>query len=271
MEVVLVKLGGSLITDKKGVEQARGEVLARLAREIAAARREGLPNGARLVLGHGSGSFGHVAAARYGLGRGLVRDGVTGPLEGVGVTQSTAAVLHRLVFDALLEAGEKPFSVAPSSAFVARDGRVCGGNVEPLVSALELDLLPVVYGDVIVDRQLGISICSTEAAFSYLIRRFRGLGHTVRDVLWLGTTDGVYGPEGETVPRIDSKSYRRLRRHLGGAAGTDVTGGMRLRVEAAWKLAQRGVPSWIMNGETPGSLRDALVGQGTNGTRVVLA
>jgi isopentenyl phosphate kinase len=38
-EVVFLKLGGSLITDKRGEEQARADVIAQAAAAIAAARR----------------------------------------------------------------------------------------------------------------------------------------------------------------------------------------------------------------------------------------
>ncbi|MFN2221590.1 MAG: hypothetical protein ACK2UH_03495, partial [Candidatus Promineifilaceae bacterium] len=62
-EVVFLKLGGSLLTDKTAVEALRVDVLRRLAAEIKEAfERHG---DLKLVLGHGSGSFGHVAAARF--------------------------------------------------------------------------------------------------------------------------------------------------------------------------------------------------------------
>jgi isopentenyl phosphate kinase len=81
MGLYVIKLGGSLITDKERDSTARRDVVARLAREIAAARAR-LPHA--LLLSHGSGSFGHAAPARYGL-----RDGVrdSAQLRGVAVTQ----------------------------------------------------------------------------------------------------------------------------------------------------------------------------------------
>src|SRR5262245_34884441 len=88
--IVLVKLGGSLITDKRRPETARRQVIARLAAELVAAR----PSHERILLGHGSGSFGHVAAAEHRLPSGLQRGG---QLAGVSVTQAAAARLHRLV------------------------------------------------------------------------------------------------------------------------------------------------------------------------------
>jgi len=63
-ETVFLKLGGSLLTDKTQSEAVRLHVVRRMAKEIAdaMARKPQL----RLIIGHGSGSFGHVAAARYG-------------------------------------------------------------------------------------------------------------------------------------------------------------------------------------------------------------
>ena len=78
----LIKLGGSLITDKRGERQLRAEVIDRLAGEIAELRRE--PGGDWLV-GHGSGSFGHVEAQRH-----RVHEGVRSAdqLPGVAATRS---------------------------------------------------------------------------------------------------------------------------------------------------------------------------------------
>jgi isopentenyl phosphate kinase len=51
-----LKLGGSLITDKNEAHTHRPDVLARLGREIAAALEQ--DPSIKVVLGHGSGSFG---------------------------------------------------------------------------------------------------------------------------------------------------------------------------------------------------------------------
>ncbi|MCP4658954.1 MAG: uridylate kinase [bacterium] len=265
-ELVLVKLGGSLITDKRGEATARTVVIRRLANEIAAARAD-LPW--RLILGHGSGSFGHVAAARYDLGRGLIRAGRSAPLAGVSVTQDQAARLHRLVIEALLRAGAMPFSVVPSSTLLARKGRPVGGTLEPLVCALERGLLPVVYGDVVMDQVWGAAICSTESVLRYLVMRLDRHGFRVRRLLWLGETDGVYDRDGKTIPRIDRENYRRILKLVEPPAGTDVTGGMLLRLKTARALARCGVESQLVNGMQPGLLAAGLAGEEIPGTRFV--
>ena len=66
-QLVFLKLGGSLITDKRLPETPRLDVIRQVAATIAAClhREPAL----RLLIGHGSGSFGHVYGRRYGTAR----------------------------------------------------------------------------------------------------------------------------------------------------------------------------------------------------------
>ncbi len=263
VEVVVVKLGGSLITDKRRPDTSRDEVIRRLAREIAAAARE---SSRRLLLGHGSGSFGHVAASRYGLGSGSLSPE---QLEGIPATQNRAADLHRRVVGALHQAGAMPFSLAPSSFLSAREGRPEEVAAGPLSLALERGLLPVVFGDVVMDRAWGASICSTETLFLALVEPLRRRGFAVRRALWLGDTEGLYDRTGSTIPEIRPASCEALLAQAGASAGTDVTGGMRHRLETVSALARLGVESQLLNGLTEGILARALAGGPAGGTRVV--
>ena len=107
------------------------------------------------------------------------------------------------------------------------------------------------------DREQGVAICSTERMLEALASRL-----PVRRALWLGETDGVYGEDGRTLPRLSSAEEVRF----GSPAGTDVTGGMRHRVETALSLARLGIRSVLFNGLTPGLLEKALLGEDVPGT-----
>ncbi|HKV08263.1 MAG TPA: isopentenyl phosphate kinase [Thermoanaerobaculia bacterium] len=261
--VVLVKLGGSLITEKSREETVRPEVLSRLAGEIARAAAK-IPD--RIIVGHGSGSFGHVAASRSGIAGGLRS---ADQLPGVSLTQDRAAALHRHVIAALLAAGACPFSIAPSSAVTASGGKPVTLVDEPLLLALERGLLPVLYGDVVMDRDWGVSIASTEKLFDLLVRNLLAHGYAVRRVLWLGETDGLWDEERRTIPRVSAGSFAEAVKAIGAPSGTDVTGGMLHRLESALALARLGVPSLLANGLTPGLLESALRGDEVPGTEVV--
>jgi isopentenyl phosphate kinase len=260
-DLVLLKLGGSLITDKARPETPRREVIARLAGEIARASRE-----TRLIVGHGSGSFGHVAARESGIASGLRS---MDQLPGVSRTQERAAALHRIVIEALVEAGALAYSLVPSSCLVSEAGRPVSLAAEPLLRALDRGFLPVLYGDVVMDRAWGVSICSTEKLFEILVRTLLDQGRTIRRALWLGETDGLYDAAGKTVPRISAGDLEKAARAIGAPSGTDVTGGMHLRVETALALAGLGVPSLLANGLVPGLLERGVRGEEVVGTEVV--
>jgi isopentenyl phosphate kinase len=260
--IVFVKLGGSLITDKTQPFTARVEVIERLAREVADSwdAHEG-----QLVLGHGSGSFGHVAAEQSGL---LDRpSGATG--EAVSRTQRAASALHRRVTDALRDEGLPVYSVAPSSAFVASGGEPVEVQSEPGRRALDLGAVPVTYGDVVMDREQGATICSTESVFRALIDGLEDQGVTTRRVLWFGDTEGVYDEEGETIDVLSPDRASQLLDQVGTASGTDVTGGMRHRLRTARTLALRGVPSLITSGLEADRLWRVLRGDTVPGTEVL--
>lgn len=262
--VTMVKLGGSLLTDKRGREALREAVVERLAREIAAARAAGCGD---LVVGHGSGSFGHVAASEAGIGARAVTLSDPTVRQGVAAVQDAAARLHRRVIAALVAAGVPTFSWSPSSACVGRDGRLVAGTVEPLAHALDARLVPIVHGDVVLDRAGGATIASTEAVVRFLVPRLRRHGRETRDVLWLGETQGVLDAAGRVVATVDRRGYRALVRAVRPAAGTDVTGGMLLRLATARALARAGVGSSIFDGTVPGALQSALAGIPPAGTR----
>jgi len=255
-ELVFVKLGGSVITDKRAPETARPEVIARLAREIARAL-SGRP-GLRLVLGHGSGSFGHITARRYG-----TRQGVQGEAGWAGFAQvaAVAARLNRLVADTCLASGLPVWTLQPSTSARCREGQLLALETFQIEQALAHGLVPLVYGDVALDAVQGGTIVSTEQIFAYLARRLR----PDRLVL-VGTVDGVFegdplrDPAACPVPEITAANWFGVRAALGGSYATDVTGGMRTKVEEMVALAQDlpGLVVHLISGERPGALEATL-------------
>ena len=261
-QAIFLKLGGSLITDKNRAHSPRREVIRRLAAEIVAAR--GTDAGLRILLGHGSGSFGHVPARRYG-----TRQGVQTEEEWRGFVEvwREAVELNRIVVDALGEAGLPVISLPPSSSTVAHDGRVESWNLEPVRRALEANLLPVVFGDVVFDSLRGGTILSTEDLFSYLAEQLQP-----RRILLAGIEAGVWADFPNCthlIEEITPANWADLSATVGGSAATDVTGGMASKVRQSLELV-RLIPNlevFIFSGETPGAVEQALRGD-QPGTRI---
>ncbi|HEY74949.1 MAG TPA: isopentenyl phosphate kinase family protein [Thermoflexia bacterium] len=251
-DLVFLKLGGSLITDKARPYTHRPDLIRRLGEEIRQAL-DGRP-GLRLLLGHGSGSFGHQAAAPYG-----TRDGVRTPREWRGFAEvaGAAARLNVLVTDLLLEAGLPVVSLSPRASVRCRDGAIVRLAVEPIQEALRHGLVPLVYGDVAWDEVRGGTIVSTEDLFVYLAPLLRP-----GRILLAGAAPGVLDDRRNVIPRITPPSFPKVRRFLRGAYTTDVTGGMADKVAQMVRLVERvpGLEVYIFSGRERGRVRQAMEG-----------
>lgn len=255
-ELVLLKLGGSLITDKDKPYTPRLDKLAELAKEIKTALDSN--PGLSLILGHGSGSFGHVAAKKHG-----TRDGVQTKEQWMGFAEVRlqAAELNRHVVTSLFEAGLPAMSFPPSASMVSDKRKVIHHNVETIRRALSVHLLPVVQGDVAFDETLGGTILSTEDVFTFLVEQF-----PVRRILLAGLEAGVwedFPARTRLVKQIQASAYEAMRGGIQGSASTDVTGGMKAKVEEMLSLIQKnkGLTAQIFAAEEEGLLTRALNGE----------
>ena len=113
--LTFVKLGGSLVTDKRVENSFRSEAASRVAAELASALRQS-PD-VRLLVGHGSGSFGHVAAERFG-----TMAGVHSPEQwrGFAHVATVAAELNYLIAKTLDEAGVPVWRMQPSASALSK-------------------------------------------------------------------------------------------------------------------------------------------------------
>lgn len=250
-ELIFLKLGGSLITDKARPYTPRPGAIDRLAQEIQTAREQ--RPGLQLLLGHGSGSFGHQAAAPYGTQHGVH---TAREWRGFAEVATAAARLNRLVTDTLRNAGVPAISLQPSASARCQDGRLTDLAIYPIRQALAQGLVPLVYGDVALDDVRGGTIVSTEDLFVHLAQALRP-----RRILLAGNAPGVLDSEGRVVPRITPATVSELDAALGGARETDVTGGMAAKVAHMVALAEtlEDLTIHVLTGMEPGLVRRALV------------
>jgi isopentenyl phosphate kinase len=260
--LVFLKLGGSLITDKDIEKSPRPDVIQRLAAEITEARLN-QPD-LSLVIGHGSGSFGHTAASKYN-----TRSGVDSPEGWLGFADVwyQARALNQIVLEILTAAGLPVVAFPPSAFILAQNGQAMAPETSHLSAALANGLIPLVNGDTVFDKVLGGTILSTEDVFAALAPALKP-----SRILLAGIENGVYSDYPaclHLVPYITPYNLQSFDSQIKGSASIDVTGGMRQKVEGMLNLAQQipGLEALIFSALEPGNLRKALQGNLT-GTRV---
>lgn len=251
--LTLIKLGGSLITDKTVEFSFRQSVVRRLAAEI----KTSLEQNPRLqpVIGHGSGSFGHFAAQRYGTAK-AVR--TTDDWRGFAHVANVASQLNNLVSQALVHAGLPIWRIQPAASAICHDGAITDMALAPIKEAVNQGIIPLLHGDVALDDIRGGTIISTETILTYLAHHL-----PVERILLLGEVRGVLDTHGQVIAEITGKNLPGIAPLLGAAAGTDVTGGMATKVHDMLQLAQSvpGLHIHILNGTQPDLLQQVLSGE----------
>ena len=262
MNAVFLKLGGSLITDKQSVEKLRLGVLGRLATEIAEAVKNQPET--MLVIGHGSGSFGHVAANKHG-----TRQGVNSPegWKGFVEVSSAAARLNQIVRESLLEQGLPVLTVQPSASVICHDGNIVTMETRTISEALSEGIIPLVYGDVAFDEVRGGTIISTEEILGFLAPIIKP-----ERILLAGQAPGVYDAGEKVIPLINRRNIAEYSSVLGGSSGTDVTGGMFTKVHSMLKLAEEQlISTTIFSGMVDGAVTKVINGKPIDQMTVIQA
>src|SRR5690606_20314548 len=122
-------------------------------------------------------------------------------------------------------------------------------------------LLPVVQGDVAFDESLGGTILSTEDVFTFLIEQF-----DCSRILLAGIEAGVwedFPARTKLTKHIQLATYETVREGIKGSVSTDVTGGMKAKVEEMLALIEKktNLTVQIFSAEEKGLLSRALQGE----------
>ena len=268
-ELVFLKLGGSLITDKTKPYTPLLDMMDDLALQIATTL-QAQPN-LRLVIGHGAGSFGHVAASEY-----KTRDGYPRPSplahrerdqneenywEGFAEVWYQASTLNRYVMKALHKANVRAISLPPSSSVIASEGKVSVWETTPIRMALSSRMVPVIFGDVVFDEIRGGTILSTEDLFMHLARAL-----SPERILLAGLESAVwqdFPARTKKIEKITPDTFDQISAGIGKSESADVTGGMESKVKQMLDLIENNheLTIQIFSGTDPGNIVRTLTGE----------
>jgi isopentenyl phosphate kinase len=247
-EKIILKLGGSVVTDKRTGGGINYTVLHQTA-DVLAAHKD-----SEIILVHGAGTFGHPQAREHQLDKGLQKNNKAG----IYITHLAVRELNDAVVCTLRAGGIEAIGIHPIGACTADNGRIISFDHRPIGLLSANGIMPVLHGDVAMDVTRGVCIVSGDQLVRYLAESL--------DIDRVGIATDVPGilDNGHVVPRITAGSADLLQ--IGGSSGTDVTGGMRGKLNELLDLSSIGIPSHIFH---ISRLGDFLDGKEDGGTRVV--
>jgi isopentenyl phosphate kinase len=256
---VVVKLGGSAITDKSRTCTPRLEVIHNAITEVGS-------YSGQLVLLHGGGSFAHPFVSKAALRNGFRQKS---QLASVSEIELNLDQLTRIIGVGLLLQHQPFVPLAPMSFMTLRGGLVSRWFLAPITEALRLGLIPLIHGDIAFDELRGCGIVSADRIASLLGEKIGA-----PRVLFGCDVDGLYdgnpktSSKAELIAEVNQRNYTKVLKGLKLSSG-DVTGGMRGKVMEALRLARHGCECYVFNLIEPSNLRNLLRGSSSIGTRFV--
>lgn len=253
-QLTLVKLGGSVITDKNTPYTPKKDTIQRLADELKYAKNQ-------LIISHGSGSFGHTPAKIYGGKKGYKNKW------GFSKIAFDAAEINRIVMNEFIQKKLSTISVRPLGMLLAKTGYLDEHFFDVVGYLIEQKLTPVVFGDVILDKVWKSTIFSGEVVLHLLANYFIAKGFHIQKIIMVVDTNGFLDDNGKTVKVITKDIWRKLTPQIR-SQQNDVTGGIQHKIESALLMASYGVNTLLVNGNSPDELKNILQGKKACGTLI---
>lgn len=251
-----LKLGGSVITNEDRKDSAKIDNIDRLLRETYEAKKS---DKFKIIIGHGGGSFPHIPAKKYRVNEGLInKDSYLGSV----ITLEAASKLDSIIMNRAIKLGIPLFSFSPHSFGTSKNGEFKVESINGIKTALDLGFIPIVYGDVVLDTNKGVTISSTEDVFSALARKLKP-----QKIIIATNVDGVFTKnphiykDAKLIRHVDSYNIKQVLSLAGDSVRVNVTGGMNSKLLSLYEMVSKiGSKGYIVNGDKSNLLRKILTG-----------
>lgn len=257
MELIILKIGGSVITDKFSKKpKVNFKNLKRIANEIASTYN---PEKMSLILIHGAGSYGHVIVKKTGIAKGIRNKK---QLEAFAQTQRLQNELNLIVTKYLIEESLPAFPFQASASASMKSGRLIKMDLSVIKGLLKLNMIPVLYGVPAYDIKQGCSILSGDQIASYLAKKLKAEKIIMAsDVDGIFTADPKKDKKAKQIKEINRKNFKEVKKMLGGSTAVDVTGGMMGKILELIKTGKKGIPAQIIDATKKDNIKKAFLGK----------
>jgi len=249
--LILIKLGGSVLTNKNKSYSFRTRIAKRLLKEID----ESSVN--NFIIIHGGGSFGHPGAKKYNLND----DDSEISIEGLSKVQLDMRRMNNRLLELMQDREMWGISIPGGLVTIFENGELDKIDNKIFEKYLNLGVIPVGFGDVTIDTRRGVTICSGDDMIF-------GLSSLANKAVFVSDVDGIY-KSGEIVESFDNTMYPLEDEDFPTQKKpVDVTGGMNKKVEKMLMISEN-CDTYIVNGEKSGRLRKILDEEEVLSTKVI--
>jgi isopentenyl phosphate kinase len=262
MELIVIKIGGSVITQKESnTPSVDFQNLEAVARQLCDLKVAGSP---KYILIHGVGSFGHPIVKQSGIDKGIKNPS---QLLAFAQTQRLQNQLNCVVVGHLHKKGINAMPCQLSDHAVMSGGRIKSLELKAITGMLEIGLVPTCFGVPAYDEAQGCSILSGDQIAPYLAQKMGAIRIIEAcDVEGVCDKNPKVHSDAKLIAEIGAADWNEVKGSLSGSLAIDVTGGMRQKYLELAEAAKNGIPSQIVHFL---KLSEAIAGKRT-GTQILV-
>ena len=196
-DITLIKLGGSVVTDKSKNQHYRQEMVRQLGKELAEYQQQ---TNELFFIGHGQGSYAHPIVKKYS--EHFTSKDAFQAHKMVEMLR-VISKLHEQILDDLIDCGLPTVSYRFSQqAFLNHVGKI-DMQLDLLELLLDLQTAPLTTGDIVVDVNKGNAVLSTEKIFFKLINHLQqSTKFRVKRVAYVTEVEGVLDHDRQLMTHI---------------------------------------------------------------------
>ncbi|WP_428326374.1 isopentenyl phosphate kinase [Nitrosopumilus sp.] len=242
--MILIKLGGSIITNKEKPLSARRKTIDNLAKSLKKIKEP-------IIIVHGGGSYGHYWSVKYDMHTKEKKY----DLRGVAIVKNSMIELNKIILDSFLKNKLKPYCLPPTDFMTGN--KPITKKVKEIEKISKSGLIPVTFGDALWYGQNKTFILSGDKIMTHLAKILKP-----KLCIFALNEDGVYS---------DLKSKKLIHELKGERPSIsenkmDVTGGMTRKIEEAFKISKMGMDVFFVNGNKPERIVKAVKNRKFEGT-----
>ena len=242
--MILIKLGGSIITNKQKPLSPRRKTINSILKEIGKIKEP-------VIIVHGGGSYGHYWSVKYDM---HTRPAKTSP-KGVAIVKNSMVELDKIILDSAIKNKINSYCLPPTDFM--NGNKAIKSKILTINDIAKSGLTPITFGDALWFGQKKSYILSGDVIMTTIAKILKP-----RLSLFVLDVDGVYSDlKTNKLIRNFKKEKPEIRNNK-----IDVTGGMTRKITEANKMVKVGLKVFFVNGNKPKRISDAISGKKFEGT-----